>query len=329
MALLSLVLAQVLDATPAPIAALRVARDSSSVRCPDATALRAEVRSRLGYEAFDDALPRSIEVSFALAPRGLRAELVLRSPSGDTLGRRALTSTARDCRELRGALALALAVAIEQLRLTIPPAIAPAVAPVPAPPAAPAPPPSVAQVEPAPTPTPTPAPAPTPTPGDRVRFLLGFGANGTLGTHPVAAFGFDAALGVRWRRLSLSAEARIQPSARAEGRAGSYALTEWYGGNLAACVALPWSELCALGQLGALLASGRNVDRPRTVTAFTGSAGVRAAFVAPLVAGLDVRVFLELGVPFTRVQLSLADATLWENPYLTGAAGVRFCALIP
>ncbi len=86
--------------------------------CPDAQTLRASVASLLGYEAFDDRAPRSIEVRIVRKDDLLEAELKLRGADGEIEGERTLTEAAGACAELGRTIALAIGLAIDPLFLT-------------------------------------------------------------------------------------------------------------------------------------------------------------------------------------------------------------------
>lgn len=98
---------------------LVVLRDQAAAHCPGDDELADRVRERIGSEPFrddDDRRGRELRVGIAGDGDGLEARVVLFSPSGSRLGRRALRG-GRDCARLADDLVLAIAIAIDPLLL--------------------------------------------------------------------------------------------------------------------------------------------------------------------------------------------------------------------
>jgi hypothetical protein len=173
-ALLALVAVGEAHADPAPRARLVYKRQPGAEGCPDESAVRAAVSTRLGYDPFVETATLTVSVFIDRDPRGLHAQIDLLDEAADNGGSRQLSSKRRDCRDLAPAIALAISIAIDPLR-----AMQPATdtssrsaadvttraptsdeIPVEKDPMAPTP----TQPEPEPVPVPIPVLAPTPTP---------------------------------------------------------------------------------------------------------------------------------------------------------------------
>ena len=91
---------------------LEYSRDDSASRCPDAEELRARIEARLGRESFDASAEELLRVEVRRA-EGWQGTVELLDSSGRSRGRRALSSTQADCRELTQAIELAVALALD------------------------------------------------------------------------------------------------------------------------------------------------------------------------------------------------------------------------
>jgi hypothetical protein len=135
-------------AAAAPIPA-RLVYDASGTRCPGKDELVTAVTRRLGMNPFDTSASSTLMVQVTPTAKGLTATVVRTRPDGTGTGKRELTSTKPDCRELFEAIELEVALAVDPLAKTTPPQALPP----------PPPPPETTALEP-PPPPPTTAPAP-------------------------------------------------------------------------------------------------------------------------------------------------------------------------
>ncbi len=245
-------------ATPAAAAADPVRASLSWVRadgasaCPDATAPRAAITRRLGYDPTVTDAPPAVSVEVVVTRSGAlpwQAALYLRDPAGALLGERHLDVVADTCAPLVDAVALAVAASLDGDALA-----RTAAAPPPPPP-----PPVVVA-----------APSPSPRPPRRRRWSVAASALGglTVGTLPSAAPLLSLVVEVRppsWPTLVVTG--LYQPDATVDLTTGRASLRLGLAG-LAVC---PWRGATTTLSLtlfrgcarGRLVAAGRGltVDR--------------------------------------------------------------------
>lgn len=297
-------------AAPAP-SRLSFAREVGAERCPDESALRAEVAARLGADPFVAVADREVVARIDRQGGRLHGLVELRT-SGRVQGSRDLAIDSEDCAELVRAMALALAIALDpehaDTSATPPPATpSPAPLPVTPPPAAPA-----------PRPTAAPSRPPEP-PGPRVVPEVGASVAIATGLAPSTAIGFGAFVGVRRGAFSLAAEGRRDLPATGDGvRAALLA------GSLVPCARFRWMLGCAVGSVGRMEAEGRTEGR-----ATWAAAGIRVGAELPLDARWFVRAHADALATLRRIELRLDGASVWTTPPLVGSAAVALGLRFP
>ncbi|MGC4087299.1 MAG: hypothetical protein QM756_05205 [Polyangiaceae bacterium] len=291
-----------------PRTEFRYLRDEGAQKCPAESELRAQVRARLGYDAFEKGATRTIRASIETTSDGYRARVELEGgPEGTHL--REIASQG-SCEELVAAIALSISLSIDAERSAQMAGPAPTATPAPAASAAGAvaPTPSASAATPAPTATAIPVPPP-PTPRARVAEVQERSFDDTpfeaprrprvplplevaLGSHLQLAWGLapatavGAALFVQARRGSYSLGLEL----RADAPAGRTLDSLFGGGRIEsglvgfeAVPCLHWSVArgCGIVLAGEVWARSLDVAQPRSDLAFYSAVGGRVALEWP------------------------------------------------
>jgi hypothetical protein len=294
----------------------------SATSCPDENTFRGLVAARLGYDPFVSAGVRTLAVDFERRGNEVVGRLDL-STEGDVRAvKRTLRTSADDCFELATSMALVVAVAVDPNAL-----------PGGTPPAAPPEPP-----EPALSPPKTKAPdslvATKPAPAephgpDRPKrsgrsLRLELAGLLTEGVVPAPSAGVRAGVGLDFGSWSVRAEgafvsagSRENPEGR--GDVSAFALA----GSLAPCVdpidADAFGlELCAVGSLGALRATAREVTRAAPTSTLLANLGPRVATIVMLSHVLGLGIAAEAPFSLSRAHLYIDDGgvrnEVWAQP---------------
>jgi hypothetical protein len=309
---------------------LEYARGEGATSCPDARAFAAAVAGRLGYEPFDPAAARRVNVTIGRRERGFDARIQMLDAGGAPTAERQFSSRAGDCAELAATTELALAIAIDPFRAAAPappiPPAAPAadVAPPPArpPTAAPAesPPPSLVVVA-AARPEETPPPRPT-------VVEVAAAVVGGVGAAPVAALGFEVRVGARRGDLSLAIEGRADLPASTPLQTGD--VSAWLlAGSLVPCVHWRAVAACALASAGVLRAAGDRLVDARQVTDPWLALGARVATEVPLRARVAFDAHLDAVAPLVETELKVGGAAVWTTPAIALAAALGLAVAFP
>ncbi len=272
-------------------------RGAGALSCPDESALRRNVVSRLGYDPFVAAAPLQVLTRLERVGQGYSASLEL-VREGEAPRSRTLTSESTDCREIAESLALALTLAVDPQFLVRAPARIPA--PIPASP-----------------PPPTKA---TPVPSAPVEFAIYAGGLGTVGLSPRPNGGGNVGLGFRYRSFSLYGEGRIDVPASLELAAG-VVYTSLLLGTVLPC--FQWNHIGACGSLsvGALQVDGR-LAFGRRETSPVVKVGVRFQYEWMPFQHLGLLIHGEVsGVP-TRVTVFADDVSIWSTSPVAGEVGL-------
>ena len=282
-------------------------RGIDAERCVGRAGLEEDVKARLGYDPFT--LPSEIAIEGTIvrvAPAGFRAEIVVRDPSGKTLGTRQLASRDIDCRSLGDAVAVAITVAIDP---DAPGTRAPVVEEAP----------FVAVGEP-----PPPPPAPPPPVSERVHAMLTGGAS--VGLLPDVAP--STSLRVRaivapWIEIGIGAH--VWPESQTKGFGFAIA-----SGSLDAC-AMPLAGARLLRWCAAIHGGVFDVFvhaaelAPVDVGAFAWAAAESGpALSIPVVGALRLEIGVSAFVPILRRQAFVRGQSepLWEQSVVGGRAEV-------
>jgi hypothetical protein len=331
----ALVASVLLAARPAPaqsagevVAVLRYLRDPSASRCPDESALRGAVAARLGYDPFHAEAPLTIMVSITRAQRGLRARVWRESPNAPPSTPRTLESPHLDCAELAGVVALTVAIAVDPITAAgAQPSAAPSASSSPAPvsegssapPEPSAAPRSAAAIEASPSPSPSSAP---PRSGDSATIhpTVRVGILGSLGFQPIAAVGFSAAGGIRWRAYSLELEATATiPSAVTDAN-GVRARAGVFTGAIVPCAHVGWFAACGIVMVGAMRGEIENATPNSIATPFA-AVGARAALNLRIAGPFRFYAHADVLAALTPTELRLDGATIWSSFPVSGTLG--------
>jgi hypothetical protein len=275
--------------------------------CPDAAAIRAGVRSRLGYDPFSDQANDCMRVTLRESGRVLEARIELADAQGKLRALRRLVSRNRDCAELASSVELAMAIAIDPLVSTAAP-------PVAKPPA------SSARAEPAASPSSTSPPL-----AGRVEA----GVIGAAGWLPAANLGVWVGVGLQGEVLSLGIEARADLPAAKSLRAGEAAA--WLlVGSLVPCVHARLVSACALATAGALHVAGKGgLVNPRRATLPYLGFGLRLAGALPITEKLSLALHGDVTAPITETKLTVDDDVVWHSPTVAMTLGLGIAFRFP
>jgi hypothetical protein len=178
------------------VATLALEKSAGTETCIDAPELSSAVEERLGRRVFGVRTPADLEVRLRLdRPRSNEwyAELVLLDDGGRELGRRDLTTKAKDCSALDTSLALVVALLVDA-----PPNLPPERPVTPVTPVEPSPPPAAPPASrPRPQPTPLQIPRDTFAPREPWRLTATVAGFAAIGVAPRVLFGASVGLGFR------------------------------------------------------------------------------------------------------------------------------------
>jgi hypothetical protein len=273
--------------------------------CPDAAAIRAGVRSRLGYDPFSDQANDCMRVTIRESGRVLEARIELADAQGKLRALRRLVSRNRDCAELASSVELAMAIAIDPLVSTAAPPVA-------------KPPTSGARAEPATSPS-------SPPLATRVEA----GIIGAAGWLPAANLGVRAGVGLQGEVLSLGIEARADLPATKSLRVGE--ASAWLlVGSLVPCVHARVVSACALATAGALHVAGKGgLVSPRQATLPYLGFGLRLAGALPITEKLSLALHGDVTAPITETKLTVDDDVVWHSPTVAMNLGLGVAFRFP
>lgn len=306
----------------APIARLELQRSREAARCPDEAALRAAVTRRLGRDPFDPRATQTVRVAFDADGSGLALSIDVTDHRQALVGRRLIRSRSRDCGELAESAAVAIVVAIDVL--------AESAARQPPAPIEPQPPASIA-TQPQPTDSLPAAPSTlvTPMPAvsraaatDALAGALAIDAVVSIGDLPLVAFGAALRGGVRLRSLGVYLEGRATLPTTIDAPMGARIESTLFNGALLSCFHRAWFAACGVGAVGALLARGSNVERPREPTIAVLAAGARAAGQWRVSGGFTIDVGVEVLASIVRPVLVINSERAWDAPPLQGSVRI-------
>lgn len=327
--LTSSVSAQQLEERRAPAARLELVRTADAAQCPDEVALRGAVARRLGRDPFSETSPRRARLTFSAEGAGLSLSIELVASDGTTLGHRVIRSRTRDCAELGESAAVALLVAMDVLEASAvrepTRAISHDRTPTQEPPT------NVAPTRAQPRST-TALPAaerrvaspiePRAATADSLAGYLAINAVGSAGDLPLVAFGGALRFGVRWRSLGVFLEGRAVLPTVIDGPQGSRIESSLYTGSALPCFHRAWFSACGVASVGALLARGSNVDRPREPTIAVFALGARASGSWRIPGDFFIDASAELMGALLRPSLTINAERAWDAPPLQGSLRV-------
>ena len=301
----------------------------SATSCPDENTFRGLVAARLGYDPFESAGVRTLAVDFERRGNEVVGRLEL-SADGDAKSvKRTLRTSEDDCFELATSMALVVAVAVDPNALaesTPPPATPQPSAPVPSLPTA-----STSEASEAANPAP--AKPRGPERSERsLRFELG--ALLTGGVVPALAAGVRAGVGLDFGTWSVRAEGAFVSAGSRDnpggpGEVSAFALM----GSLAPCVdpidADAFGiELCAVGSLGTLRSTAKEVARAAPTGTLLASLGPRVATMVMFSQVLGVGISAEAPVALSRAHLYIDDGGVRSEVWAQPPVGFIFAASV-
>ncbi len=293
-------------------------RSGAADACPDESALRRAVASRIGYDPFFPTAPRTVIVTIAQKADRLVARVQLVDDGGRAQGARELDSAETDCEGLFDTVALTISIAIDPQALVRPSVRPPPPEPVSEPPRPP-PPASVAPATYAPAPSTARRPEPArESPELRVVVSL----RGSFGLNPGFALGGSFYAGASWTRASLGLEAQADLPASASV-AGGGSVTAWLvAGALVPCLRFQSISVCAIGVLGRLDATASGVASPRERAAPYLGFGARVGIDIHLSTFVSLRAQADAVANAYETTLTVGTATPWTAPPVAGVVAL-------
>lgn len=277
-------------------------RAAEATACPDESALRSAVASRLGFEPFDGEALASLSVTVRpAASGGFDATLELTDEVG-AKKTRSLSGARADCRDLSDALALSLSVALEAFTAA------------PAPPLEP--PTEVKPVEPPPA-----KPAPPEVRGEAVPTLT-FGGALALGLAPTPT-------GVLWlgggfrhgTHFSLGGEVRFLTPTGINFEMGRIDVAS-VSVDVMPCLSLLPVRGCFIGSGGVMWSWATNLSGARSAVTPIAQLGGRVDLSFHLAWKLWLVVLAELRGALALTSLRVGTTQVWVTPPVSGVVGL-------
>jgi len=301
-----------------PSSRFTYARGRGAEGCPDETAIRKAVATRLGYDPFFPTADKTIVAVITRVRDELHASVQLVDNGGMLRGQREFKTVADKCEELVATMSLAISIAID------PTHISPVATPV------------AKAIEPASDATPKPE-RPVERPVDRVEpkefiappapkapsFELrpGLGVTGSTGTAPAFALGLALWLELRRGWVSLTVQGRHDFPASIPAEGGARLSTSLWVGGLSACAHPSAFFVCALGSLGTLRGESFDVAKPSSDSGFYAAAGGRIGLDLTMSGPWYVRPHFDLLATLARAELQIDGTTRWTAPGFSALAG--------
>jgi hypothetical protein len=311
---------------------LSYANAKSATSCPDEITFRGLVAARLGYDPFVSAGVRTLAVDFERRGNEVVGHLDL-STNGDARAvERTLRTSADDCFELATSMALVVAVAVD------PNALPGSTPPSPTPePTVPAPPPSRTPTSDSPATT---KPAPTQPRGpdrpERAGGTLRLELAGllTVGIVPARSAGVRAGVGFDFGTWSVRAEGAFVSAGSRDNPVGPGEVSAFaLAGSLVPCVDAIAAdalglELCAVGSLGTLRSTAKDVTRAAPTSTLLASLGPRVATTVMLSRVLGLGLGAEAPFSLSRAHLHIDDGGVRNEVWAQPRVGISFAASI-
>ncbi len=305
--LLLLIFALPLRAGWAEVVDLKMSLDSKSRDlCPDPKQLKDQVRTLLKRDPFGRS-PRRFQIKLRQQGRGFEA-LIEFYAEEELQGERLLRTPLPDCKALISVVALDIALALDPLKVTLLP-----------PPSY-----SVERVAPKREPQTSEPPKSSPAaPKEQGAKSFGLSFNGGVnwGTtpQPGTSFGFQGDL--YHDALSLALELRYDLP-RTTWRFGGRVRGELLTGALLFCRSQARLGLCGALWLGQHRGSGVGFVEDHQTRSFYSAGGLRGSW-----GDEDLRLYLDLQLPLSRLSLLVDGEEVWRSPPLQALLGVRFLRL--
>jgi hypothetical protein len=324
-------------AAPRTFVALEYEVSPEADGCPDIEEFRASVGRQLGYDPFQSAADRRVEVRIARKGTGFDGSIKWRDARGHRVGDRGLSSRSSECSEIAANVAFAVAVQIQLLATfaqttpepsesSTPSDATPPATPTPEPNAAPSAPDAGAESATKPKETEAPATPPSRSAARRKPFGLsaGIGPSLALGIAPQAT-GLGRIF-VRGRIDPLSLELAVDgalPVTEQEADGSGFKLNRFAAGA-AACGHIQWLAGCLTGTLGRLAARGFGVDQPASPSGLFSQVGLRVLATLDLGRRYFVSARAEGLVILSPWSVTLSDTVVWTTPRVGELLGLDF-----
>jgi hypothetical protein len=274
--------------------------------CPDEQGFRDVVAAQMkGVDPFTADGARRMTVTLTRRAREYQGVIALFDAAGNAAG----------VREITGATCGAV---IEDIGTSISIALQQPSAPSPAPPlvVAPAPPPDRGQ-------------SPPPLPPDEPSWpmiRLGLGGQLAGGIAPSLAVGFVGAAGLRWSRLSLSLEGRVDLPASGTSQLGGTVRTSLFGGSFVPCFHEQWFLVCGVLTVGRVLGSASNEYTPDARHALYAGTGPRLGGEYFFTPHLGAQLVGELLIGLSRPGMRVNGVEAWSSAVISESVGLRLVA---
>lgn len=304
-----------------PAARFVYLRNRGTETCPDESDLRAAVFKRLGYDPFSSYAAATMFAEVTADAPGFSANLKLVDGNNSVRGDRVL-KTRGACAELIEAMALTISIAIDPESATRegPPPGAPpderAVGPLP----------SVSN-DPAPAPEPSEAMsvpdqvAPSPREATPLALSASLGPLVSFGSAPGVAVGGALSADLHYGLLFTGIEGRVDAPSSETAKTGQVSSSLLLGSLFLGLRRGP-VFVGAVGGIGSVHATSKDVAFERDVSAFTANLGLRAGLAIPLTNRLELRARLESLANLTRHRLLIDGNAQYRYPLFSANVGV-------
>ncbi len=324
------------DASATPSAKLVYVRSEGASACPDETALRRAVASRIGYDPFFPTATKTVIAQVTRSKAGYRGKVQIVGDDGLVRGERELGTRGDDCSELISAMALAVSIALDDLDDAraagangddASPARA-SDAPGSDSTSAAAPPSSVASsaapaaAAGAPNADADAAPATTTAPR-RFGVAASVGPVVSVGTAPGPAVGGAVAATVYYTWIAARLDVRADLPAAGDLSGGGRVSTRSVLGTAALCVRGDLPFACAGGGLGSFSTTTTSIAQPASDSALLGEVLAIAGADVALSRQLFVEPYAEIALVLTRHRVFVDGTEGYRLPAAAGTAGIH------
>jgi len=156
-----------------------------------------------------------------------------------------------------------------------------------------------------------------------VTFETSLGLVTSVGAEPSASLGYELALGLRRRILSVAIEGRADMPAASASAAGRSVKSNVQVGSVVPCVRPSFFLGCAVLSAGALNGTGEGVALSSPRTTFYAAAGARGGAQWAPFQSLALGGYLEVLATLTRTDLRLNGTSVWTTPPFSGGLGLQ------
>jgi len=297
-----------------PSAKLVYVRGGGTDACPDETALRKAVATRLGYDPFFPVAHKTVVVQVTRA-KGYRAHVQIVGDDGKVRGERDLSTKGDDCGELTSAIALAISVALDDLD-----------EPEPSPPPPPPSPPAREEPLPPPPPVDRPPPAreePAPPPRTPITGAIAIGPTVAFGNAPAPAAGAAIAASLRISSVALRLDVRGDLPASSSITPSGKVSTTGFTATASLCLRAKIPFACLGAGSGLFASSTEGLERNASDSAPLAVAVMKIGVDAAFSERFFIEPVVDLGANIARHRIHIDDGrTIYEMPSVWLSAGI-------